>query len=510
MHLFIRADADSKISTGHIMRCIALAQGWQDRGGTVAFISHCESEALRKRISEEGFQFNVIEKTHPHPDDLAQTLAYLKRLSPLIIHSSPKWLVLDGYHFTSEYQKAIRDSGHRLLVIDDMNHLPYYHADILLNQNINAPGLHYHCNEDAALLLGTRYVLLRREFLKYLDFKHRIQEQAKNILVTLGGSDPDNATLKVIEAIKLLNEADISVKIIIGPANSHLKTLRRILAAAKFKADFLINPPSMPELMVWADMAIAAGGSTCWELAFMGVPIISLILAENQMAVANGITKEGFAVNLGWYESFNTRTASREICSLLQSKKRRLKMVLKGQSLISATGRNHVYERISTLSTYIRLATESDCELIWNWANDPEVRQSAFCTEKFSFEDHKQWFYSKIIDPGCFQFVCYNSSDKPIGQIRFDKICNREYEVDISIDRRFRSKGYGAELIKQALCELKNHTEVDVVHSHVKFGNSASKNVFLKVGFVCEINSFIKNTECFHFRWKQETNKERE
>lgn len=492
--LIIRADASTQIGTGHIMRCIALAQAWQERGGDVTFLSHCDSEALHQRINNEGFEFIPIEKPHPDPSDLERTLEKL---------SANCWLALDGYHFTPEYQKAIRDAGIRLLVIDDMNHLPHYHADILLNQNIHAPNLKYHCDADTTLLLGTRYILLRREFLKYRDFNRQVQDRAKNILVTLGGADLDNVTLKVIEALKLLDELDISVKIIIGPANPHEKTLRKTLTSAHFETELLINPPNMPELMAWADMAISAGGSTCWELASMGVPILALILADNQKAVAEGIAKEGFALNLGWYKNFNTTITSRKINTLIQSKDRRLNMVQKGKALITAASGNHLYERMSTLSIYIKPANESDCELILNWANDQDVRNSAFCSDSIPFEDHKKWFFSKINNPLCYQFIGYNGNYKPIGQIRFDEVSNREYEIDVSVDRSYRGKGYGSELIKQAICELENRTEVDIIHSYVKLSNLPSKYVFLKAGFTCEKDEIIKNKKCHHFVWKR-------
>ncbi|HBE44959.1 MAG TPA: hypothetical protein DDW17_05780 [Deltaproteobacteria bacterium] len=110
-----------------------------------------------------------------------------------------------------------------------MNHLPHYHADILLNQNIYAPELNYSCDEDTILLLGSRYVLLRKEFLKYKDFKRTIPKKAKNILVTLGGADPDNVTLKVIKALNLMGDPDIEVKVVVGPANPHIKSLHKAL-----------------------------------------------------------------------------------------------------------------------------------------------------------------------------------------------------------------------------------------------------------------------------------------
>lgn len=343
MNLYIRADADSKIGTGHIMRCIALAQAWQDQGGEVTFISHCESEVLRERILKEGFQIITIEAPYANSDDLTHTIEYLKRPSPLTLHPSPAWLVLDGYHFTPEYQKAIRDSGIHLLVIDDMNHLPHYHTDILLNQNIYAPELNYNCDGDTNLLLGTSYILLRREFLKYRDFNRQIPERAKNILVTLGGADPDNVTLKVIAALNLLEDPDISVKIIIGPANPHQETLRKALSSIHFKMELLANPPNMPDLMTWADVAISAGGSTYWELAFMELPSILMALSPDQQGIVDRLSQSGFALKI---DKHTAQDIANALNALLFDHELRMTMSLQGRKLVDGDGACRVVKEI--------------------------------------------------------------------------------------------------------------------------------------------------------------------
>ncbi len=117
------------------MRCIAFAQAWKDKGGQVTFLSHCESDDLRRRIIDEGFNFIPIETPHPDTNDLGFTLDILSAIRHQPSTTS-LWLVLDGYHFTPDYQKTIRNSGYHLIVIDDYNHLLYYNTDILLNQNI--------------------------------------------------------------------------------------------------------------------------------------------------------------------------------------------------------------------------------------------------------------------------------------------------------------------------------------------------------------------------------------
>jgi len=339
--LFIRTDSTVSIGTGHIMRCIALGQAWQDRGGQVIFLSRCESETLRERIIQEGFQFIAIENSHPDPSDLGHMLGIVKQHKTQ--NPKPKtWVVLDGYHFTPEYQKAIRDEGCHLLVIDDMNHLPHYHADILLNQNIHAPDIKYYCDEDTTLLLGTQYVLLRRQFLKYRDFKRQIPERAKNIFVTLGGADPDNVTLKVIEAIKLLNNPNIEVRVVVGPSNLHVAEIKNAMVFAPCPMNCIENAGNMPDLMVWADVAISAGGSTCWEIVFMGLPVILLVLAGNQQDIAKRLTEAGVALNLGWFEQVSGLHIVEALSGLLNNRSQRQQMSNSGRTLVDGTGSEKV------------------------------------------------------------------------------------------------------------------------------------------------------------------------
>ena len=324
-NLIIRVDAGGKIGTGHIMRCIALSQAWQDQGGHVTFLSKCESEVLHKRIIDEGFNFISIEKPHPNSDDLGHTLQILEQLKTQ--NSKLKtWLVLDGYHFTPEYQKSIRDVGCRLLVIDDMNHLPCYHADILLNQNIHASSMHYSCDRDTVKLLGCEYALLRREFLKYKDRKREIPDKAKKIMVTMGGADSKNVTLKVIRALNNLNDPELEIRIVVGPANHHLSSLKKELSFSPFDFDLLRSEHNMPELMAWADMAISAGGSTCWELVFMGLPGLITTVAENQAGIAEGLGKAGAAIDLGWHEDISVNQCAEALQEILQDKNKRSRL----------------------------------------------------------------------------------------------------------------------------------------------------------------------------------------
>ena len=483
MNLYIRADADGKIGAGHVMRCIALAQGWQYQGGTVTFISHCESNAIKDRILQEGFQFIAIDNPHPHPDDLSRTLKFLKQPSDVNLHPSEAWLVLDGYHFTPAYQKAIREAGIHLLVIDDMNHLSCYHADILLNQNIYAPELKYHCDDDTTLLLGTRYVLLRKEFLKYGNFNHQIPERARNILVTLGGADPDNVTLKVIEALKLLGDQDIEVKIVIGPANSHRETLSRSLSATNLEAEFLPDPPNMPELMAWADMAISAGGSTCWELAFMGLPSLIVLLAENQGALVDHTVRQQAAVSLGWHDRLADEQLCHKVKLLIHGQALRKTISVNASPLIDGQGAFRVTKVMTGRLITMRQVTQDDCDLIWQWSNENETRKASYSNESISWDEHVRWFKEKLGDANHVFFIALNERGKPVGQIRY-AINDNKATVSVSIAPKSRSLGYGSELLTVAAKKLFDETEVDEILAYIKEGNTVSLKAFQKAGFI--------------------------
>jgi spore coat polysaccharide biosynthesis predicted glycosyltransferase SpsG len=167
----------------------------------------------------------------------------------------------------------------------------------VLNQNLSArEELYASRAPHTRLLLGTKFALLRREFLNYRGWQRQIPEIARKVLVTLGGADPDNVTGKVIEALAPL---DLEVKVVVGGSNPHLPELQEAVERMKSQPaniELVVNPADMPGLMAWADLAVAAGGSTFWELAFFGIPSILFTLAENQKDSIQKIRKAEVAI----------------------------------------------------------------------------------------------------------------------------------------------------------------------------------------------------------------------
>ncbi|GIK39312.1 MAG: UDP-2,4-diacetamido-2,4,6-trideoxy-beta-L-altropyranose hydrolase [Chloroflexota bacterium] len=495
-HLLIRTDGDRQIGAGHVMRCLALAQAWQETGGSASIALAKITPGLETRLRSEGLNLHHLTCLPGSREDAKQTIELAQQ-------TGAAWVVADSYHFDADYQQALKRANLRLLVVDDYGHAGHYYADLVLNQNIYAePSLYINREPDTDLLLGTQYVLLRREFWPWHGWQREITPQAWKVLVTLGGGDPDNFTLKVLQTLKQVTGLELEVMVVVGPANPHLAVLQHAVEHAPYQVQLLNSATNMPELMVWADIAISAGGSTCWELAFMGVPSLVFILADNQAAVAKGIAARGGGLNLGWYNQISN--FEQQVNRLLFSSEQRASMSQKGQQLVDGQGRQRVLVAMSKTKLNLRPAEESDCELLWQWANEAEVRKSAFHSQYIPWENHVQWFAKKLKDSHCFQFLAFNEQNEAVGQVRFDLANNEEAEIDVSIDKRKRGLGYGALLIKEGVASLAGNSSITCVHSFVKIDNQASIRAFEKAGFIQQGSELVKEQLCVHLIWKKD------
>jgi len=343
-NLIIRADASVQIGTGHVMRCLALAHAWQERSGQAIFVMADTSSALENRLIMEGMRVVHLSGVAGGLEDATLTIDIAQKFNA-------QWVVVDGYHFGKDYQKLIKDAKLNLLFIDDYGHADYYYADLVLNQNISADIDLYPSREIyTKLLLGTEYVLLRREFWLWRNWQRETQSVANKILVTLGGSDPDNVTLKAIQSLQLLSMDGLEVIVIIGGSNPHHQILQQEISTSKLIIILRQNVNNMPELIAWADISIAAGGSTNWELAFMGLPSIVITLAENQHAIVEHLGKVKMAVNLGRHEKISTEDLAVSISKLLRSNDLRKEMSQKGQTLIDGFGSDRVISKMRGLT----------------------------------------------------------------------------------------------------------------------------------------------------------------
>lgn len=475
-HLVIRADAGARMGAGHVMRCLSLAQEWLAQGGQVTFLTDAGHAALRQRLMDEGCQVVTIERRHPHPSDWLAT-------KETLVERPDAAVVLDGYHFDAGYQRRVMQSGHRLLVIDDMAHLEHYPADLVLNQSMHADRLHYSCEPTTRLLLGTKYALLRNEFLTWRDWRRETPDVARKVLVTLGGGDQDNVTLKVIAAVRQLNNPDLEVVVVAGACNPHRASLQAAAQGAVAPIRVVYNATDMARLMAWADLAVAAAGSSCWELCYLGVPALLVVLAENQRPVAEAVAAAGAMINAGWHEALEPEGLAAALQGLLSAAGRRCRLSEAGRRLVRGDGRTLVVRELLAGQLTLRAAREEDCRLMWEWVNEADVRKSSFQTEAISWEDHVRWYSAKLHDPDCRIALAFSGDGEPVGQIRFE-IKGAEAVVSVSVSAAHRRRGYGSQLVERGLrWLLATFPRVTLVHAYVKPDNRASLRAFGKAGF---------------------------
>jgi UDP-2,4-diacetamido-2,4,6-trideoxy-beta-L-altropyranose hydrolase len=329
--LVFRVDGSPQMGTGHVMRCLALAQGWRDVGGAVRFVMARGADVLGGRLRAEGIDVAGLGEEPATRADATTT-------AEIVASSGASWLVLDGYSFDGAYQGVVKEADLRLLCIDDTAHADRYWADAVLNQNIYADERMYATREpDTRLLLGTRYALLRREFTGRTVAARTIPDRARRLLVTLGGSDADNVTETVIRGLSDIGEAESQAVVLVGAANPHAAALEDMVRGAgnvRLKPDV----PDVAAEMARADLVVSAAGTTCWELAFMGLPAVLIVLAENQRRIAEGLAQAGVAVNLGESASVGPGDVADAVRALIPDRERRGAMSARGRELVDGRG----------------------------------------------------------------------------------------------------------------------------------------------------------------------------
>lgn len=332
--MLIRADAGVEMGTGHVMRCLALAQAWQDLGGTAIFLSAQSTTPISDRISAEGCEHVRQRFQAGGTEDASFTL-------DLCRSRDVNWIVLDGYAFGAEYQRSLRSSRSNLLCIDDNADAGEFYSNFVLNTNLHACESMYAARApETRLLLGPKFALLRREFKNWRRERRRFPAIANRILLTMGGTDPAGLTSKALEALRTA-PGDIEIRVAISSSNPRINELTKACEQPELRARLEVDP-SMPDLMAWADMAIAAAGTTCWELCRFGVPTIVIDVAENQRSIAAELGRQEVCLHAGDAQHASDQKILELTELLRKSPERRQAMSDRGRRLVDGKGAERV------------------------------------------------------------------------------------------------------------------------------------------------------------------------
>lgn len=490
--VLIRADSGAAVGSGHLMRMLALAGGCRRLGFGVTFAVGNIPGSIARKIRDAGCEIVTITSHRGSQEDAAETRT-------LTIDLNADWLVLDGYCFNDNYQALAKSNASFLMVVDDFGHGKHFNADLVLNQNAYADASRYHELPDTKILCGIRYTMLKPEFERQQDVdakKKKVRGTAKNILVTMGGSDTENYTLPVMQALAQIDgcrNADIFVDCVTGPNFTHEQSLRTFERSSEFNFRIHRNVDRMDVLMRNADLAITAGGSTCYELAKLGVPAIAIPTAENQVPVVKDLSKRN---TLCRFKASQVQRAvepnqqsvlSKFIKTIIDDAPQRQAMSDAGKKLIDGLGVNRVARALYSELLEFRNATMADAEILLAWRNDPEVRSVSFNSSTIQPAEHQQWLARSIAMPDRILLMAEDRQGNAIGKIQIDftSATMNSVKIGIVVGQGHRARGLGTVLIEKSTSALfKAEKHVQQIVAQVKPGNLASERAFRKAGFI--------------------------
>jgi len=493
--LIIRADATAAIGHGHVMRCLALAQAWQDRDGECVFAVSKPLPAIEKRLNAEGCEvFEVAAQPGSHED--------AREIAELAEQKAAQWVLADGYHFGIEYQQVLKSAGLKLLLVDDYGQIAAHAADIVLDQNAGARQSFYESRGPGTpLLLGTRYTMLRREFRVWREWKREIPEVARKILVTMGGSDPENLTARVIQALEKLLGRDLAIIVVIGSGNQRRAELQELASRSKSGLRLQVDVANIPDLMAWADIAVSSASSTCWEMCLVGLPMIVTDAARNQQELACEIQSREIGIQIP-AARFTPSVVARDLASLLADSRLRSHMSTRARALVDGRGSERVIAAMRAHDFTLRRVADGDCRLLWEWTNDSQVRRASFASATISWEEHRRWFNRKINDDQCRWLIFSNQEAAAV--VRIEMTSATDAEIGMTVASKFRSQGLAPYFLQRAVQQVFTTSSLDRLHARIKPDNPASLAAFEGSGFVLVGTTVVRDQGALHYIFERE------
>lgn len=316
MKVIIRADASIHIGSGHVMRCLTIADKLRERGHKVVFFMEPLPGHLIGLVESKGYRVtDQMEEAH--------------------------MCIIDHYGIDHTWEREIRSVVQKIVVIDDLANRRH-DCDVLLDQNV-VPNYEHRYDQlvpaHCVKLLGPKYLILRDEFVKARQKLRMRSGDVRRLLIFMGGSDPTGETLKVLEALgqydpsfaRTLDRSFEHVDVVVGEGNPAKETVESICVQRGYGYHCQID--YMASLMAAADFSIGAGGSTTWERCYLGLPSSSTIVASNQLETTKTADELGVTLNIGWHGEVTVKTYTELIRTLAERREQWQQMSMRGMEL---------------------------------------------------------------------------------------------------------------------------------------------------------------------------------
>lgn len=337
--ILFRCNAGRRIGSGHLSRCLTLANALRKKNIECSFLITDIIEPVKNLIEKNGFIFSEFPFVSLYDDFLRTTDIFCK--------DQYDFLILDGYDFDNDYLENVHNKGIPYMYMDDMINLKYK-CTYVFNQNFYAKKENFNALPDTKFLLGPYYALLRDEFIvSRTNLSRNYPEKAQNILVTFGGSDSTNETMKVLNAVELIDSHNLKIKVIVGCMNPHLEDIRECTGGIKkHQVEVLYNITNISEEMVWADLVVSNAGTTCMELCSLGLTGLVIVVADNQILIGKTLNELNLFHNLGFYDNVSPSLIARKLELLINDASLRKSMSEKCLSMVDGRGAERVVNEI--------------------------------------------------------------------------------------------------------------------------------------------------------------------
>jgi UDP-2,4-diacetamido-2,4,6-trideoxy-beta-L-altropyranose hydrolase len=334
-----RVDASLQAGTGHVMRCLTLADELHRRGADASFLCREEPGNLIALITSRGYPAEILAAASP----LGQQSDAQACAGPLM-QRRPDWIVVDHYGLGKQWEAAVRPHARAILVIDDLADRDH-ECDLLLDQNLYDGVEHRYGSRvpsQCRQLIGPSFALLRPEFARLRSHVSRQARAVSRLLVNFGGADSSNETARILAILQELLPLAIGIDVVLGATNPHAGHIRS-LATARPATAMHVATDRMADLMAQADAFVGAGGSTTWERFCLGLPSLVLAVADNQVPTAEYLGKLGAIDYIGTAAALTADGLRTSLSRFLIDHDRRARMAELGMQLVDGRG----VERVS-------------------------------------------------------------------------------------------------------------------------------------------------------------------
>lgn len=464
-----RVDASTRIGSGHVHRCIALAEALLKHGFESIFVHRAHDGDLRSLIESRGFSVRMLPPPPSSQVDQrdAEYSTWLgvpesvdvKQSADAIQEAGAQLLVVDHYGLGHDWESALRPYVDRVVVIEDLPDREH-DCDVLIDQSgawTSTNKNHGERMHSSAALVGPHYALIDASYGQARPLTV-LRSEIGRILVFFGASDSLGLTE---HALRVLSEPPFehaTVDVVVGANHSGADAIKR-LVEARTRTNLHQTQQSLAPLMLRADLMVGAAGMTSWERCAVGLPSITAVIAENQLPGAAVLEATGAARCIdvrgddGRARTDVEELLRAELLEVIANAPQLVQMSESALRLLDGRGAARAAEILvpgSVESSRLRVARDDDAALLFRWVNDAEVRKASFSSDPIGWDEHCRWFAAVREDPESRVWVLETEAGVPLGQFR---VARQEGVgvLDYSVDADFRGRGFGRRLLALGL-----------------------------------------------------------